>query len=141
MLAPDQPTPAEVFAHRPRTVLTARPQGNANLSATSPAVPMRPAGPSFVLRYTAAVLGSGLHRNAQRVALVLVVRADPRTGRIRDEAQLGVRALASLTGLGDAAVRTSISKLRGGGWIRRTATAVEGQPARIVLLIPPAAPR
>jgi hypothetical protein len=118
----------------PRRPLTARPVDPTARRLTPPT--SRSEQPDdFALRYTAAILGSELHPRAKRVALLLLDRADPRTGRIRTEVQIGMRALASLTGLSTVAVKTSVETLRRGGWLRRTRTA-EGQPARIELLLP-----
>jgi hypothetical protein len=128
------PTPADLarMPHRPLTVRPVDPTAHGLNPPTS-----RTGQPTddFAFRYTAAVLGSALHPRAKRVALLLLDRADPRTGRIQAEGQLGVRALSSLTGLSTTAVKTSVEKLRRGGWLRRTRTA-EGQPARIELLLP-----
>lgn len=129
------PSPRDVFLGRPPTVLTARPVGTtAHRHAAPAAPPAEPADPELGLRYTAAVLASDLHPRAKRIALLLADRADD-AGRIRDEDQLGVRALASLLGLGDVSVKTSLEKLRRAGFIRRE-RAPQGQPSRIQLRIP-----
>lgn len=131
---PARPTPA-MFGGRPRTVLTARPVDPAPYRSEPRAQQPSPHGTTFVLRYTAAILGADLHPQAKRVALLLADRADPHTGRIRDQDQLGARALAALLGLGDTATRASLERLRRRGWITCT-RAPEGQPTRITLQIP-----
>lgn len=134
------PTPRDVFRGRPPTVLTARPV-NPHIHRPAAAAPVEDAEPTpsagtpFTVRWTAAVLAADLHPNAERLAIVLADRADPRTGRIRDEDQLGARALASLAGLTDIQVKTSLEKLRRRGFIRRDQVP-RGQTSQIRLLIP-----
>lgn len=134
------PTPRDVFRGRPPTVLTARP---VNPHVHRPATPADGAGAAsagtpFTVRWTAAVLAADLHPNAERLAIVLADRANPRTGRIAGKDQLGARALASLAGLTDIQVKTSLEKLRRRGFIRRDQVP-RGQTSQVRLLIPGAA--
>lgn len=131
MSAPlSRPTPADLFAGRPRPVLTARPAGVAAPSAGAPA-PL-PAG--FAARYVQAIGHASLPPNAKAVARTLAGRADL-TGVIPDRLQVGPHSLAGLVGISASACRNSIGTLRRAGWIRKTGET-QAHVRRIELVIP-----
>lgn len=129
MLTPPRPTPADLFAGRPRTVLTARP---AAVPDPEPVITQA----RFVLRYIAAVHSSGLDHQCRRVALVLARFADP-TGVIPATARVSAGYLAPKAGLSHASTRFALRRLDREGWIHCTVPAQPEEPVRISLLIPP----
>ncbi|WP_333771918.1 hypothetical protein, partial [Streptomyces sp. IBSBF 2435] len=94
-----------------------------------------PAGP-FRRSWEIAMRYSALHRNARLVGLTIATFADYQTGLIAPLDHPSVVRLSKATALELTNVRTSLHRLKGGGWIERTDVDDDTYPSRITLLIP-----